>query len=142
MNITLVYRNSKFKVDIMDDTPCQYLFSIVNKMFRIPINQIKLKYEDIEIKNNSRLVFSVMGKTDRDNIKGDETIIVEKTNIFTKQKSLVNVESKNLRKTNLLFNYLDESTTKLPEIKNNKKKGLYRMRCQICNIKNSIFYFG
>ena len=87
MNITLVYQKSKFKVDIMDDTPCQYLFNIVNKIFHIPIAQIRLKYEDIEIKNNSRLLFSVMGKTNRDNITGDEIIIVEKRNNFIKQNN-------------------------------------------------------
>ena len=139
MNITLIYQKSKFKVDVTDDTPCQYLFGIVNKIFRIPINQIQLKYEDIEIKNNSRLLFSVMGKTDRDNIRGDETIIVEKRDIFLKQKSLINVDSKNLRNTKLIFNYLEESTKKLPAIKN-KKKAVHIMRCQICNLKNSIFF--
>ena len=139
MNITLAYQKSNFKVDVMDDTPCQYLFNIVNKIFHIPISQIRLKYEDIEIKNNSRLLFSVMGKTDRDNITGDETIIVEKRNNFIKQKSLMNVNSRSLRNTNLLFNYLEESTIKLPSIKN-KKKGAHLLRCQICNTKNSIFY--
>ena len=77
MNVTLIYQKSKFNVDVLSDTPCQYLFNVVNKVFRIPTNQIKLTYEGIEIKNNSRLVFSVMGKTDRDNIRGDETILVE-----------------------------------------------------------------
>ena len=139
MNITLVYQKSKFKVDVMDDTPCQYLFSIVNKIFRIPISQIKLKYEDKEIKNNSRLLFSVMGKTDRDNINGDETIIVERKSLLLKQKSLININSKDLKNTKLIFNYLEESSTKLPVIKN-KKKGLCVMKCQICNHKNSIFY--
>ena len=139
MNITLVYQKSKFKVDVMDDTPCQYLFNIVNKIFRIPISQIKLSYEGIEIGNNSRLLFSVMGKTDRDNIRGDETIMVEKKNMFLKQNSLMNINSKNLRNTKLLFNYLEESTTKLPAIKN-KKKAVHIMRCQICNLKNALFY--
>ena len=87
MNITLIYQNSKYNVDILDDTPCQFLFNAVNKIFRIPISQIKLTYEDIEIKNNSRLLFSVMGKTDRDNIKGNEEILVERKNTFQKQKS-------------------------------------------------------
>ena len=123
MNITLVYQKSKFKVDVMDDTPCQYLFGIVNKIFRIPISQIKLKYEDKEIKNNSRLLFSVMGKTDRDNINGDETIIVERKSLLLKQKSLININSKDLKNTKLIFNYLEESSTKLPVIK--KKKRAY-----------------
>ena len=141
MNVTLIYQNSKFNVDILDDTPCQYLFSVVNKAFRIPLSQIKLTYEDIEIKNNSRLLFSVMGKTDRDNIKGNETIIVERRHLFFKQKSLMNLQNSSLTNTKMnMFNSLDESSkTKLPIIKN-KKKGTCVMRCQICNIKNSIFF--
>ena len=140
MNVTLIYQNSKFKVDILEDTPSQFLFNVVNKIFQIPITQIKLSYEDIEIKNNSRLLFSVMGKTDKDNIKGDETIKVERIKTFLKQKSLMNLSNNSLRNTKLkMFNYIEESTkTKLPII-NNKKKGCI-MKCQICNLKNSIFY--
>ena len=140
MNVTLIYQNSKFNVDILEDTPCQFLFNVVNKIFQIPISQIKLTYEDREIKNNSRLLFSVMRKTDKDNIKGDETIIVERNKTFLKQKSLMNLHNITLRNTKLkMFNYLEESTkTKLPTIKN-KKKGCI-MKCQICNLKNSIFY--
>ena len=141
MNITLIYENSKYNVDVLDDTPCQYLYSVVNKIFRIPISQIKLTYEDIEIENNSRLLFSVMGKTDRDNIKGNEEIIVERKNNFVRQKSLMNLNNNSLRKAKSkynMLNYLEEST-KLPLIKG-KKKGFCVMKCQICNLKNSIFY--
>ena len=139
MNITLIYNNSKFNIDVLDDTPCQYLFNVVNKTFLIPLSQIKLTYENIEIKNNSRLLFSVMGKTDRDNIKGDETILVERKHLFLKQKSLMDLQNNTLTKSNV-FNNLDESSkTKLPIIKN-KKKGTCVMKCQICNIKNSIFF--
>ena len=140
MNITLIYQNSKFNVDILEDTPCQFLFNVVNKIFQIPTSQIKLTYEDREIKNNSRLLFSVMRKTDKDNIRGDETIIVERNKTFLKQKSLMNLHNSTLRNTKLkMFNYLEESSkTKLPIIKN-KKKGCV-MKCQICNLKNSIFY--
>ena len=137
MNVTLIYQNSKFNLDVLEDTPCQYLYNIANKIFQIPIGQIKLKYEDIEIGNNSRLVFSVMGKTDKDNIKGDEKIIVERIKSFLKQKSLMNIYG---RRNSNMFNYLDDSSkTKLPIIKNTKK-GICIMKCQICNIKNSIFY--
>ena len=141
MNITLIYQNSKYNVDILDDTPCQFLFNAVNKIFRIPISQIKLTYEDIEIKNNSRLLFSVMGKTDRDNIKGNEEILVERKNTFQKQKSLMNLHNNSLRKTKSKFNLLNylEESTKLPMIKG-KKKGFCEMKCQICNLKNAIFY--
>ena len=54
MNIRLIYNKSSFNIDIMNDTPCQYLFEVTHKIFRIPMELIKLSYEDIEIKNNSR----------------------------------------------------------------------------------------
>lgn len=50
MNIKLIYNKSSFNVDIMNDTPCQYLFDVTHKIFRIPIDQIMLIYEGIEIK--------------------------------------------------------------------------------------------
>ena len=156
MNVTLVYQKSKFNVDVLSDTPCQYLFNVVNKAFRIPLNQIKLTYEDVEIKNNSRLVFSVMGKTDRDNIRGDETILVERKTLLLKQNSLGLLNHNVIRNSKLnMISYLDNSSKILPSIiagtpeltskplsilKNAKKKEKCVMKCQICNTKNSIFY--
>ena len=143
MNVTLIYQKSKFNVDVLEDTPCQYLFNVVNQIFRIPLSQIKLTFDDKEIKNNSRLVFSVMGKTDKDNIKGNETILVERKYSFLKQKSLMNFRHSLSNSKLNMFSYLEESSkTKLPIIKNtnNKKKGACVMTCQICNHKNSIFY--
>ena len=96
MNIKLLYNKSSFKVDILKDTPCQYLFEVTQKIFRIPIDSIILKYEEIEIPNNSRLVFSVMGKTDPDNIIGDETIYVSRK---SKLSSSNNDSSSNLRES-------------------------------------------
>ena len=157
MNVTLIFKKSKFNVDVLKDTPCQYLFNVVNKIFRIPINQIKLTYENIEIKNNSRLVFSVMGKTDPDNIKGNETIIVERKNALLKQNSLGGILNHNVIRNSKynMISYLDSSSKMLPKLNGaaspelfskplsilkSKKRDKYIMKCQICNIKNSIFY--
>ena len=145
MNIKLIYNKSSFSVDIMNDTPCQYLFDVTHKIYRIPIDQIMLTYEDIEIKNNSRLVFSVMGKTDPDNITGDEVIIVSNRKKISKE----NKEYSNnyLRSSNP--NFYNDDNSKLPLINSPihneklklKKKGAgCVMKCQICNHKNSIFY--
>ena len=151
MNIKLIYNKSSFNVDIMNDTPCQYLFDVTHKIFRIPINQIMLTYEDIEIKNNSRLVFSVMGKTDPDNITGDEVIIVSNRKKISKENKEYNSISENnnyLRNSNLnrSINYNDNNS-KLPlislpneKLKLKKKGAGGVMKCQICNHKNSIFY--
>jgi len=151
MNIKLIYNKSSFNVDIMNDTPCQYLFDVTHKVFRIPIDQIMLTYEDIEIKNNSRLVFSVMGKTDPDNITGDEVIIVsnlKKISRENKEHNSITGTNNYLRNSNPSINYNDDNS-KLPlissPIRNEKlklkKKGAgCVMKCQICNHKNSIFY--
>ena len=146
MNIKLIYNKSSFNVDIMNDTPCQYLFDVTHKIFRIPVDQIMLTYEDIEIKNNSRLVFSVMGKTDPDNITGDEVIIVSNRKKISKDNSN-NGNNNYLRSSNPSI-YNDDNS-KLPLISSPiqneklklKKKGAgCVMKCQICNHKNSIFY--
>ena len=140
MNIKLLYNKSSFKVDILKDTPCQYLFEVTQKIFRIPIDSIILKYEDIEIPNNSRLVFSVMGKTDPDNITGDETIYVSRK---SKLSSSNNDSFSNLRESVKLpiINSSINNDPFLDKISKSKKKGGGSpITCQICNLKNSIFY--
>jgi len=151
MNIKLIYNKSSFNVDIMNDTPCQYLFDVTHKVFRIPIDQIMLTYEDIEIKNNSRLVFSVMGKTDPDNITGDEVIIVsnlKKISRESKEHNTITGTNNYLRNSNPSINYNDDNS-KLPLISSPIRNEKYKlkkkgagcvMKCQICNHKNSIFY--
>ena len=62
MNIKLVFRDSNFKLDIMEDTPCQYLYSVAQKVFRKKSTDIILFYGKIEIENDSRLLFDVMEK--------------------------------------------------------------------------------
>ena len=52
MNIKLVCRDSNFKLDIMEDTPCQYLYSVAQKVFRKKSTDIILFYGKIEIKSD------------------------------------------------------------------------------------------
>ena len=162
MNIKLVYDQTDYNIDVLSDTPCQYLFKVTNKVFRIPMNHISLFYNNIEIKNNSRLIFSVMGKTDKESIKPEETIIVKKINVLEKSQSGNLEYQKNnnsasinryntLSRNNPLFKskqnneqnklpIICQSTEKikLNKIKQPKKQSI--MKCQLCNIKNSIFY--
>ena len=136
MNIKLVYNKSSFNVDILKDTPSQYLFEVSQKIFRIPIEEISLKYEDIEIQNNSRLVFSVMGKNDPDNITGDEIIFVSK-----KSKLSKTINNSNVKLPLIHSSTLNVEQSKLVERSKSKKKGGgCAITCQICNHKNSIFY--
>jgi hypothetical protein len=44
MNIKLVYRESHFNIDVMEDTPCQYLYRVAQKVFRKKQNDILLFY--------------------------------------------------------------------------------------------------
>ena len=137
MNIKLVYNKSSFNVDILKDTPSQYLFEVSQQIFRIPIEEISLKYEDIEIQNNSRLVFSVMGKNDPDNITGDEIIFVSKKSKLSKT---INNNS-NIKLPLIHSSTLSVEQSKLIERSKSKKKGGgCAITCQICNHKNSIFY--
>ena len=138
MNIKLVYNKSSFNVDILKDTPCQYLFEIAQKTFRIPIDQITLTYEETELQNNSRLVFSALDKNDPENITGDETIFVSKN----KQRSIINSSNSNIEesiKLPLINPINNEMINKCEKIKL-KKKNENPIICQICNHKNSIFY--
>ena len=136
MNIKLVHNRSSFNVDILNDTPCQYLFEVAHKIFRIPIDELELKYGDIEIQNNSRLIVSVMGKTEPDNITGDEIIIVSKS--ISNSKSNKDVSLKLPIINSLTIN--NEQSKQIEKVKSKKKVGGVSITCQICNHKNSIFY--
>ena len=162
MNIKLVYDQTDFNLDVMSDTPCQYLFKVANKIFRIPINQISLFYGNIEIKNNSRLIFSVMDKTDKETIKPEEIIIVKKKSISLQPGNIENQTNNNSLSINR-YNTLSRNNIPLKQTTNNdqnilpligsqsterlkinkikqQKKPTCIMKCQLCNIKNSIFY--
>ena len=61
MNIKLVFRESNFKLDIMEDTPCQYLYSVAQKVFRKKSSDIVLFYgkTELEIIHNYYLMLWV-----------------------------------------------------------------------------------
>ena len=129
MNITLIYNDSKFNVDILNDTPCQYLYNIANKIFRLPLSQFRLTYKDREIENNSRLIFSVLAQIDPESYS---------------ESPIINVESVPLPNI--------QTSTQIPTVNNQAESGKFttkqsfrkknggEMLCQICNHKNSIYY--
>ena len=130
MNITLIYNDSKFNVDILNDTPCQYLYNMANKIFRLPLPQFRLLYKDREIENNSRLIFSVLGQIDPENYSDSPTIIVDQVPLpnIVSQSQIPSPKKSNIemRKFNTKQNF--------------RKKTSGDMLCQICNHKNSIYY--
>ena len=131
MNITLIYNDSKFNVDILNDTTCQYLYNIANKVFRLPLAQFRLIYKNVEIENNSRLIFSVLSQIDPDNYSGSPIILVESVPLPTIRSQSQNIVSKENNQNEM---------TKYNTKQNFKKKMSCEMLCQICNHKNSIYY--
>ena len=127
MNITLIYNDSKFNVDILNDTTCQYLYNIANKIFRLPFSQFRLVYKEKEIENNSRLIFSVLSQLDPDNNSNSIIIRVESVPLPT-------ISSQTIMPTR---NPSDDINTDSGKTKKNKSD---IMLCQICNYKNSIYY--
>ena len=47
MNIKLVFKDTNFKIDVMEETPCQYLYSVAQKVFRKKSNLEKLQFQYI-----------------------------------------------------------------------------------------------
>ena len=147
MNVKLVFRDSNFKIDIMEDTPCQYLYSVAQKVFRKKSSDIILFYGKTEIENDSRLLFDVMGKDDKDDILDEEIILVRlKKDLANEYGSKFKVKGVNFKGND---NNLNNSDKQLPHIlKNNTsqdnpgklKKKKIPIKCQICSHKNSIFY--
>ena len=127
MNITLIYNDSKFNVDILNDTTCQYLYNIANKIFRLPFSQFRLVYKETEIENNSRLIFSVLSQIDPDNNSNSIIIRVESVPLPAIQ-SQTSIPTRN-----------PSDDIKTESGKTKKNKGDITL-CQICNYKNSIYY--
>ena len=145
MNIKLVYRESNFNLDIMEDSPCQYLYRVAQKVFRKKENDIILFYGKIRIENDSRLLFDVMGKEDKEDILDEEIVTVKlKKEIFNDTDREGKYHLKSLRRKSLRNNSND--SRKLPAIMKSafspekKKDKKLPIKCQICSHKNSIFY--
>ena len=143
MNIKLVYRETNFNLDIMEDTPSQYLYRVAQKVFRRKQEDLILFYGKIKIENDSRLLFDVMGKEDKEDIQDEEIIIVKIRKELNENDTKLRLKS--LKSTN---NKNNSNSGKLPyiagsgfenEVRRNKNKKL-PIKCQICSHKNSIFY--
>ena len=135
MNIKLVYKSTKYNIDIMEDSICQYLYKVAEKAFHLDQNEIILYYGEKKIRNDSKLIFDVLGAEDREDIK-EETIIVRKKNEPRERKSLIELEDNKLPLINPSL--LDMPTGKSQSTKKNAKR--QPIRCQVCNHKESIFY--
>ena len=144
MNIKLVYRETNFNLDVMEDTPCQYLYRVAQKVFRKKLNDLLLFYGKIMIENDSRLLFDVMGKEDKEDIQEEEIIVVKlkkeyynENDTKYKLKTLKTKNNKNNSNNGKLPIILGTGFEK--EVKKQKNKKL-PIKCQMCSHKNSIFY--
>ena len=141
MNIKLVFKESNFKIDVMEDTPCQYLYSVAQKIFRKKSSDIVLFYGKTELENDSRLLFDVMGKDDKEDILDEEIIIVrlkkDLMNDYNMKYKVKPVKTKGNENTTNSDKELPH-ILKSPDSKNKRKK--LPVKCQICSHKNSIFY--
>ena len=147
MNIKLVYRESHFNIDVMEDTPCQYLYRVAQKVFRKKQNDILLFYGKNKIENDSRLLFDVLGKEDKEDILDEEIITVKlKKEINNDFGNDTKYRLKSLKRKDTLNS---NNSGKLPIIMKSafspEKQGKIKTRklpikCQICSHKNSIFY--
>ena len=143
MNIKLVYKESNFQIDVMEDTPCQYLYSVAQKVFRKKSSDIVLFYGKTELENDSRLLFDVMGKDDKEDIQDEEIIIVRlKKDLMNDYGSKYKMKGVKINDNNL-----NNSDKQLPRIlksaatvDNKFLKKKLPIKCQICSHKNSIFY--
>ena len=145
MNIKLVFKDSNFKIDVMEDTPCQYLYGVAQKIFRKKSSDIVLFYGKTEIENDSRLLFDVMGKDDKEDIKDEEIIIVRlKKDLMNeysmkyKMKPLKTKGNDNLNNSDKQLPHILKTSGSLDTNRIKRKK--LPIKCQICSHKNSIFY--
>ena len=145
MNIKLVFKESNFKIDVMEDTPCQYLYSVAQKVFRKKSSDITLFYGKIEINNDSRLLLDVMGKDDKEDILDEEVITVRLKKELINEQSVKNKSRQVKLKGDI--NNLNNSEKQLPRslrssatVDNRQLKKKLPVKCQICSHKNSIFY--
>ena len=145
MNIKLVFKESNFKIDVMEDTPCQYLYGVAQKIFRKKSSDIVLFYGKTEIENDSRLLFDVMGKDDKEDVLDEEIIIVRlKKDLMNeysmkyKMKPLKTKGNDNLNNSDKQLPHILKTSGSLDTNRIKRKK--LPIKCQICSHKNSIFY--
>ena len=137
MNIKLLYNEQSFNIDIMEETPCQYLYRIAQKVFRKKKTDIILLYGDIKIENDSRLLIDVMGKEDRENILPEEIITVKLSKEYLSGTETKIPVRKSIIKNNISTSKKIRKTKFGDELSKIKK---LPVKCQLCSQKNSIFY--
>ena len=130
MTIKLIYLNSSSTLEIMVDTTCHYLYCMSRKIFQLNPDTFILKYNNKDIEDNSKLIYTILSRQDQDNFLNGEIEI--------------NIHS--LKKTEIKNPHLPVLTTINDSSKKFKRNSVvvkmkkYPVICQICTLKNSIYY--
>ena len=129
MNVTLVYKNQEYNLELMKKIPLSYLYKKTEEKFKLPQNDIELYFNDLYIPNSNKpsMDFFKEIKTCRIDIKYknaslNTTLNKEKNDNLLKGKSSF---FPSLKKLNL---------------NNKKKKKKHFITCQLCKKKDSIIY--
>ena len=125
MNITLVYKDQEYSLELMNTIPLSYLYKKSEEKFKLPQNEIDLYLNDLYIPNSNKAVIDFFKEA-------------KKYRIDIKNKN----SSLNKEKNN---NYLKEKSSFFPSIlklnlNNKKRKKKHFIKCQVCKKKDSIFY--
>ena len=129
MTIKLAYLHSSSLLEIMVDTTCHYLYCMSRKIFQLNPDTFILKYNNKEIEDNSKLIYSILSKYDQDNFLTTEIeITVQIIKKITKKSPLP------------LLTSINESSKKLKRESIKEKSKKHIMMCQLCSLKHSICY--
>ena len=129
MNVTLVYKNQEYNLELMKKIPLSYLYKKTEEKFKLPQNDIELYFNDLYIPNSNKpsMDFFKEIKTCRIDIKYknaslNTTLNKEKNDNLLKGKSSFFPSLKQLN------------------LNNKKKKKKHFITCQLCKKKDSIIY--
>ena len=129
MNVTLVYKNQEYNLELMKKIPLSYLYKKTEEKFKLPQNDIELYFNDLYIPNSNKpsIDFFKEIKTCRIDIKYknaslNTTLNKEKNDNLLKGKSSFFPSLKQLN------------------LNNKKKKKKHFITCQLCKKKDSIIY--
>jgi hypothetical protein len=126
MNINLNFGDSDVNLEVKNNTSISDLYKMVNKIYNIPLQKIKLYDNSILMPNNSNFISDYFNQTHKINVIYDN----DNTDIQNDNKEI-----------NYAFSDRKNSKTKslFQKIKNIKLKKTY-ITCQKCNNQNAIYY--
>ena len=128
MNVTLIYKNSEYNLELVKTTPLSFLYKKAEEKFKLEKNNIELYFDETLIPNSNKSSLDFFQSTKKCIIK-----IVEKNSKNEKNEK----NEKKEKEKNLLKSRLSVSLPKIPKKKTSKK---HYITCQLCKKKDSMFY--